>query len=34
MLESLLRETDWLDALRRTDEPVLLYGMGLSLIHI
>ncbi|MFR5864825.1 MAG: hypothetical protein ACLUFV_06470 [Acutalibacteraceae bacterium] len=28
MLESLLRETDWLDALRRTDEPVLLYGMG------
>lgn len=28
MLESLLRETDWLDALHRTDEPVLLYGMG------
>lgn len=28
MIESLERETDWLDALRMADKPVLLYGMG------
>ena len=28
MIESLERETDWLDALRMADKPVLLNGMG------